>query len=45
MNDEWELGESGFEYNLVAVFGSQSTGKSKHDFVFLLMPYDIISRY
>lgn len=25
---EWSLYESGFSYNLVAVFGSQSTGKS-----------------
>ena len=25
----WELYDRGFAYNLVAVFGSQSTGKSK----------------
>ncbi|RIA79386.1 RHD3/Sey1 [Glomus cerebriforme] len=28
MKDEWKLFDSGFNYNLVAVFGSQSTGKS-----------------
>ncbi|CAG8517607.1 13891_t:CDS:10 [Racocetra persica] len=28
MKDEWELADCGFNYNLVAVFGSQSTGKS-----------------
>ncbi|CAG8573267.1 11713_t:CDS:10 [Ambispora gerdemannii] len=28
MKDEWKLADSGFNYNLVAVFGSQSTGKS-----------------
>lgn len=28
MKDEWHLADSGFNYNLVAVFGSQSTGKS-----------------
>ncbi|GBB84423.1 hypothetical protein RclHR1_01100015 [Rhizophagus clarus] len=28
MKDEWNLADSGFNYNLVAVFGSQSTGKS-----------------
>ncbi|RHZ82865.1 hypothetical protein Glove_103g237 [Diversispora epigaea] len=28
MKEEWQLGEVGFNYNLVAVFGSQSTGKS-----------------
>lgn len=32
MKDEWHLADSGFNYNLVAVFGSQSTGKSKHNF-------------
>ncbi|KAI8080051.1 RHD3/Sey1 [Halteromyces radiatus] len=26
--NEWGLGEAGFKYNVVAVFGSQSTGKS-----------------
>ncbi|KAI9305421.1 RHD3/Sey1 [Cunninghamella echinulata] len=26
--DKWGLGEAGFKYNVVAVFGSQSTGKS-----------------
>ena len=26
--DRWGLIDSGFDYNLVAVFGSQSTGKS-----------------
>lgn len=25
---KWNLGEAGFKYNVVAVFGSQSTGKS-----------------
>jgi len=25
---KWHLGEAGFKYNVVAVFGSQSTGKS-----------------
>ncbi|KAJ9071700.1 Dynamin-like GTPase that mediates homotypic ER fusion [Entomophthora muscae] len=28
MKNVWNLGEVGFNYNLVAVFGSQSTGKS-----------------
>lgn len=28
MNEVWCLGQAGFNYNLVAVFGSQSTGKS-----------------
>ncbi|CAG8479414.1 4823_t:CDS:10 [Paraglomus brasilianum] len=28
MKDEWHLADHGFNYNLVAVFGSQSTGKS-----------------
>ena len=28
MTHEWKLGDKGFDYNLVAVFGSQSTGKS-----------------
>ncbi|KAG9299450.1 hypothetical protein G9A89_009403 [Geosiphon pyriformis] len=28
MKNEWKLADSGFDYNLVAVFGSQSTGKS-----------------
>ncbi|KAF9167625.1 Dynamin-like GTPase that mediates homotypic ER fusion [Actinomortierella ambigua] len=28
INKQWELGDSGFNYNLAAVFGSQSTGKS-----------------
>ncbi|CAG8456477.1 RHD3/Sey1 [Gigaspora rosea] len=28
MKEEWELADCGFNYNLVAVFGSQSTGKS-----------------
>ncbi|CAG8752992.1 9469_t:CDS:2, partial [Ambispora leptoticha] len=28
MKDEWKLADCGFNYNLVAVFGSQSTGKS-----------------
>lgn len=27
--NQWGLGEAGFKYNVVAVFGSQSTGKSK----------------
>ncbi|CAO3654175.1 unnamed protein product [Mucor hiemalis] len=26
--DKWNLGDAGFKYNVVAVFGSQSTGKS-----------------
>ncbi|KAF9353697.1 Dynamin-like GTPase that mediates homotypic ER fusion [Mortierella sp. NVP85] len=29
INEEWDLKEAGFSYNLAAVFGSQSTGKSK----------------
>ncbi|KAJ1940771.1 Dynamin-like GTPase that mediates homotypic ER fusion, partial [Linderina macrospora] len=28
MNKKWDLWNAGFDYNLVAVFGSQSTGKS-----------------
>ncbi|KAJ1666874.1 Dynamin-like GTPase that mediates homotypic ER fusion [Coemansia sp. RSA 1813] len=28
MKDRWELADAGFDYNVVAVFGSQSTGKS-----------------
>ncbi|TPX35588.1 hypothetical protein SmJEL517_g02101 [Synchytrium microbalum] len=28
MQDKWNLASCGFDYNLVAVFGSQSTGKS-----------------
>ncbi|CAI2173239.1 5575_t:CDS:10 [Funneliformis geosporum] len=28
MKDEWQIADVGFNYNLVAVFGSQSTGKS-----------------
>ncbi|ORX57143.1 root hair defective 3 GTP-binding protein [Piromyces finnis] len=28
MKEKWNLAESGFDYNVVAVFGSQSTGKS-----------------
>lgn len=28
MNEVWHLGDVGFGYNMVAVFGSQSTGKS-----------------
>ncbi|KAI8905926.1 RHD3/Sey1 [Gorgonomyces haynaldii] len=28
LNEKWELGDKGFQYNVVAVFGSQSTGKS-----------------
>ncbi|KAG0236425.1 Dynamin-like GTPase that mediates homotypic ER fusion [Actinomortierella wolfii] len=28
INNQWGLGEAGFNYNLAAVFGSQSTGKS-----------------
>jgi hypothetical protein len=27
--EKWNLGDAGFKYNVVAVFGSQSTGKSK----------------
>lgn len=27
---DWELAEAGFSYDVVAVFGSQSTGKSEH---------------
>lgn len=34
MKDEWHLADSGFNYNLVAVFGSQSTGKSKPNIFF-----------
>ena len=44
MKDEWNLADSGFNYNLVAVFGSQSTGKSKYN-LFLLISFDIISHY
>ena len=29
--DKWGLRDSGFAYNIVSVFGSQSTGKSKWD--------------
>lgn len=28
MKTRWDLFDKGFDYNLVAVFGSQSTGKS-----------------
>ncbi|KAF9291269.1 Dynamin-like GTPase that mediates homotypic ER fusion [Mortierella alpina] len=28
INEKWQLKDAGFNYNLVAVFGSQSTGKS-----------------
>ncbi|KAJ2516617.1 Dynamin-like GTPase that mediates homotypic ER fusion [Coemansia sp. RSA 1939] len=28
MGDRWRLGDAGFDYSVVAVFGSQSTGKS-----------------
>lgn len=30
--EKWGLGDAGFKYNVVAVFGSQSTGKSKSAF-------------
>lgn len=30
MKEKWNLADAGFEYNIVAVFGSQSTGKSKY---------------
>jgi hypothetical protein len=30
MDVEWRLADQGFDYNVVAVFGSQSTGKSKY---------------
>jgi len=29
MKEKWNLANRGFDYNVVAVFGSQSTGKSK----------------
>ena len=29
--DKWGLRDSGFAYNIVSVFGSQSTGKSEQD--------------
>ena len=29
--DKWGLRDTGFAYNIVSVFGSQSTGKSKLD--------------
>lgn len=29
MRSQWKLAEAGFDYSIVAVFGSQSTGKSK----------------
>ena len=29
--DKWGLRDAGFTYNIVSVFGSQSTGKSKLD--------------
>jgi len=35
MKDEWQLADAGFNYNLVAVFGSQSTGKSKYYLTYL----------
>ena len=28
MKEKWNLANRGFDYNVVAVFGSQSTGKS-----------------
>lgn len=40
MNDIWNLGDAGFNYNLVAVFGSQSTGKSNEHF-----RQELIARY
>lgn len=30
IKQKWDLKEAGFNYNLAAVFGSQSTGKSKY---------------
>lgn len=32
---DWELADKGFSYDVVAVFGSQSTGKSAFDCVHL----------
>jgi hypothetical protein len=29
ISERWNLKDAGFNYNLAAVFGSQSTGKSK----------------
>ena len=29
--NKWGLRDAGFAYNIVSVFGSQSTGKSKYD--------------
>jgi len=38
MKEKWNLANSGFDYNVVAVFGSQSTGKSNYSmgFTYLL---------
>jgi len=33
MKEKWNLANSGFDYNVVAVFGSQSTGKSKYHYL------------
>jgi hypothetical protein len=35
MDVEWGLVDCGFDYNVVAVFGSQSTGKSKYTIVYV----------
>jgi hypothetical protein len=32
--EKWNLGDAGFKYNVVAVFGSQSTGKSESSFLY-----------
>jgi len=34
MKEKWNLANCGFDYNVVAVFGSQSTGKSEYFFFF-----------
>lgn len=33
--DKWGLKDAGFNYNLAAIFGSQSTGKSKSTITFV----------
>jgi hypothetical protein len=36
--EKWGLSDAGFKYNVVAVFGSQSTGKS-NDFSSIIIPF------
>ena len=47
MNDQiaaWGLRDAGFDYNLVAVFGSQSTGKSMHFLNVSKLPQQLIQQ-